>query len=70
VPACGPDLKYMMSKFPLAEVIGKVLSGSGECAEAGWTFLGLTIAGWSLAWFVIIGAFILYLTILAVRPAR
>jgi protein dithiol:quinone oxidoreductase len=70
VPACGPDLKYMMSKFPLAEVIGKVLSGSGECAEAGWTFLGLTIAGWSLAWFVILGAFILYLTILAVRPAR
>lgn len=70
VPACGPDLKYMMSRFPLAEVIGKVLSGSGECAEAGWTFLGLTIAGWSLAWFVILGAFILYLAFLAVRSSR
>jgi protein dithiol:quinone oxidoreductase len=67
VPACGPDLKYMMNKFPLAEVIGKVLSGSGECAEVGWTFLGLTIAGWSLAWFVILGVFVVYLTVLALR---
>ena len=35
----------------------KILAGSGECAETGWTFLGLTIAGWSLVWFVILGIF-------------
>jgi len=55
VPECGPGLDYMLKKFPLADVFGKVLKGSGECAEAGWTFLGLTIAGWSLAWFVALG---------------
>jgi disulfide bond formation protein DsbB len=33
-----------------------VLSGSGECAETGWTFLGVSIAGWSLLWFVLLGA--------------
>jgi disulfide bond formation protein DsbB len=70
VPACGPDLTYLMNKFPLWEVLGKVLSGSGECAEAGWTFLGLTIAGWSLTWFVLFAVFIVYLMILAARPAR
>jgi len=55
VPECGPGLDYMLKKFPLADVLSKVLKGSGECAEAGWTFLGLTIAGWSLAWFIVIG---------------
>jgi disulfide bond formation protein DsbB len=33
-------------------VFALVLRGSGECAEAGWRFLGLTIAGWSLVWFL------------------
>jgi len=70
VPECGPDLAYMMKRFPFWEVFGKVLSGSGQCAEAGWTFLGLTIAGWSLAWFVLLALFAAYLTVLALRPVR
>jgi disulfide bond formation protein DsbB len=70
VPECGPDLAYMMKRFPFWEMFGKVLSGSGQCAEAGWTFLGLTIAGWSLTWFVLLAAFAVYLTVLALRPAR
>ncbi len=61
VPACGPGLEYMLKQFPLADVLTKVLSGSGECAEAGWTILGLTIAGWSLLWLVMMGLFALYL---------
>lgn len=63
VPACGPGLEYMLKKFPLADVLTKVLAGSGECAEAGWTFLGLTIAGWSLFWLVLLGFFALYLAL-------
>ncbi len=57
VPACGPGLSYMIERFPLYQALQKILAGSGECAEAGWTFLGLTIAGWSLVWFVILGIF-------------
>jgi disulfide bond formation protein DsbB len=57
VPECGPGLEYMLKKFPLNQALEKVLSGSGECAEAGWRFLGLTIAGWSLVWFVLLGGF-------------
>ncbi|MBI4194824.1 MAG: disulfide bond formation protein B [Betaproteobacteria bacterium] len=67
VPECGPGLEYMLSKFPLTQILGKVLSGSGECAEVGWTFLGLSIAGWSLLWFVLIGALAIFLTVLSAR---
>ena len=57
IPACGPGLSYMIERFPLYQAMQKILAGSGECAEAGWTFVGLTIAGWSLVWFVILGIF-------------
>lgn len=67
VPSCGPGLEYMLKKFPLADVVTKVLMGSGECAEAGWKLLGLTIAGWSLFWLVALGLFALFL---ALRPSR
>lgn len=55
VPECGPPLDYMLDVLPLAEVINTVLSGSGECAEVDWTFLGLSIAGWALPMFVLLG---------------
>lgn len=67
VPACGPGLEYMLEQFPLREVLGKVLAGSGECAEVGWTFLGLSIAGWSLVWFVLLGVFAI---VVAARAPR
>ena len=52
VPACGMGLNYMLDTLPFADVIGKVLAGSGECAEKGWEFLGLSIAGWTFVFFV------------------
>jgi disulfide bond formation protein DsbB len=55
VPACGPGLDFILERFPLRKALDMVLRGSGECAEKGWTFLGLSIAGWSLVWFVLLG---------------
>lgn len=69
VPECGPDLAYMMKRFPFWEMFSKVLAGSGQCAEVGWKFLGLSIAGWSLIWFVLFAAFAVFLTVLALRRA-
>ena len=60
VPACGPDLSFMMEAFPLADVLRKVFTGSGECAEVDWTFLGLSMPEWSLAWFVGLAGWALY----------
>lgn len=60
VPACGPDLSFMMEAFPLADVLRKVFTGSGECAEVDWTFLGLSMPEWSLAWFAGLALLALY----------
>ncbi|MGH8623089.1 MAG: disulfide bond formation protein B [Burkholderiales bacterium] len=70
VPECGPGLEYMLKKFPLTQALEKILSGSGECAEVGWTFLGLSIAGWSLVWFVLFGVFAMVLALAGMRAGR
>jgi disulfide bond formation protein DsbB len=70
VPECGPGLEYLVKQLPLTRALEKILSGSGECAEVGWTFLGLSIAGWSLLWFVLFGGFAMYLALAAMRRAR
>ena len=70
VPECGPGLEFTLRKFPLFQALEKVLAGSGQCAEAGWTLMGLTIAGWSLVWFLLLGIFSAYLAVLALRHAR
>jgi disulfide bond formation protein DsbB len=36
----------------LTDVVRKVFEGSGECAEKGWEFLHLSIAGWTLVFFI------------------
>jgi disulfide bond formation protein DsbB len=46
VAECGASLDYMMDVLPLHEVLGKVLSGSGECAKVTWRFLGLSMPFW------------------------
>ncbi len=56
VPACGPDLDYMLDVFPMADVLRMVFTGSGECAEVVWRFLGLSMPGWVLVWFVILAS--------------
>ena len=52
VPECGPDLMYMLDVFPLDDVIKRVFTGSGSCAEVSWTFLGLTIPQQTLFLFI------------------
>jgi disulfide bond formation protein DsbB len=52
VPDCGPGLKYMLDAFPLGKTLDMVLTGSGECAEVNWTFLGLAMPTWTLMFFV------------------
>ena len=61
VPACGPDLFFMMENFPLSRTFEKLFMGSGQCAEVTWRFLGLSIAEWSLAWFAALALYALWL---------
>lgn len=59
--SCGPGLAAMLENFPLTDVLPKVFRGSGDCSEAAWVLLGLTIADWSLLWFVILSAATIYI---------
>ena len=63
LPACGPGLDYMLNNFPLAEVWQELLHGSGECATKGWSFLTLGIPEWSLIWYVLLGAWAIYIAL-------
>ena len=67
VPQCGPDLYFMLENFPLSRTLQTLIAGTGECAVVDWTFLGLSIAGWSLAWFA---ALFFYALWLALRGSR
>ncbi len=53
VPACGPDMTYMLENFPLADVLAAMTRGTGDCAQVAWQF-GLTIPGWALVGFIAI----------------
>ena len=70
VPACGASLDYMLEVFPITEVIAMVLAGDGTCAEVLWTFLGISIPGWSLVAFIGIGAIAVWQLIAPARESR
>jgi disulfide bond formation protein DsbB len=69
VPQCGPDLYFMLDNFPLSRVLKTLVQGTGECAVVDWTFLGLSIAGWSLVCFAGFFFYALWLALRA-RSAR
>jgi protein dithiol:quinone oxidoreductase len=55
VPACGAPLESMLEMFPVGEVVRKVLTGGGECAEISWSFLGLSMPMWVLISAAVLG---------------
>src|SRR5262245_46402917 len=46
IPSCGAPLGMLFKFQPWMEVIRKVLTGSGECHEVNWSFLGLAMPAW------------------------
>ena len=69
VPAdCGMGLNYMLETMPVGDVLRRVLHGSGECAKVDWTFLGLSMPGWTLICYI--GIIVLTLVVLSRRQAR
>jgi protein dithiol:quinone oxidoreductase len=56
IPLCsGMGLDYMIEAMGLMGALAKVFEGSGECAKVDWTFLGLSMPAWTLAWFIGLG---------------
>jgi disulfide bond formation protein DsbB len=56
IPACGAPLDVLLQFTPVTEVIRKVLTGSGECSQVSWKFLGLAMPAWVLICALFLGA--------------
>jgi disulfide bond formation protein DsbB len=68
VAECGASLDYMLDVLPLHEVLGKVLTGSGECAKLDWQLLGLSMPAWVLIALVAVGTWGIAVNWFARRP--
>ena len=60
---CGAGLDYWLENLPVGDIIQKVLTGSGECSDIVWVFLGLSIPEWTAIMFL---GFVLF----AIRQIR
>lgn len=54
VPACGPNLEYMLQTLPFGDVLERMLKGDGNCAVIDWRLWGLSMAEWSLLYFIVL----------------
>ncbi len=61
LPACGPDLSYLLETLPLNEVIIEVFKGSGSCAHDTWRLWGLSIPQLELGIYLLLAGLQLYL---------
>lgn len=52
LPSCGQDFYALLENTPTPEVIKTMLTGSGDCGEVLWSFMGLSIPGWTFIAFV------------------
>ena len=52
---CGASLQWMLEINPLVDVVRKVLTAPGDCANIDWKFLGLAMPAWVLLWSLALG---------------
>ena len=57
--SCGPPLGFLSETMGPFEVFRTVLTGTGDCGNIDWTFLGLSMPMWSLVWFALLAAWAL-----------
>jgi disulfide bond formation protein DsbB len=44
--SCGPGASYILEHYKVADVVRLFLTGTGDCTEVVWTFLGLSMPFW------------------------
>lgn len=54
---CGPGLDYWIETLPVSEIIQRIFTGTGDCADVIWQFLGLSIPAWSAIMFFVFSVF-------------
>lgn len=63
LPACLPGLSYMIEAFPWQKIAHAMIMGTGECGAVVWTFLGLSIPGWTLVMFSLMAIINLFIAV-------
>lgn len=58
---CGAGFDYWLETLPVGQIIQKVLTGSGECSDVIWKFLGLSIPEWTAVMYTGFIFFAIYL---------
>jgi len=64
---CGPPLSFLSETMGPFEVFRTVLTGTGNCGNIDWTFLGLTMPMWSLVFFIALAGWALVVSLRRVR---
>jgi protein dithiol:quinone oxidoreductase len=65
VPACGPDIDYMIEVFPMSQVLSAMVRGTGDCASLD-SFLWIPVPVWALLGF----AALILLAVLQIRAGN
>lgn len=52
---CMPGFSYILHHLPLSQALVAMLQGSDNCGVVDWTFLGWSMAHWSLLCFILLG---------------
>ena len=66
VPACGPDINYMIDALPWSDVLAAMTRGTGDCAAEPPGPFGVPVPAWALLGFVTL----LVLAIVQVRQGN
>src|SRR3990167_3505644 len=55
--ACLPGFKMMLHYLPWTSITHALLWGGGDCAEVTWKWLGISMPGWTMLFFVVMLVF-------------
>ena len=58
--SCGPPLSFLSQQMGPFEVFRTVLTGTADCGNIDWRFLGMSMPMWSAVWFVLLAIWALY----------
>ena len=59
--SCLPGLSYLFQNMPWGQALKLALHGSTECGSVHWSFMGMSIANWSILSFITILALMIAL---------
>ena len=61
---CAADWQFMVeTEWPWIDRVREAFTASGDCSEIDWVFLGLSMPAWTLVWYVVLAAFMLWVLV-------